>query len=295
MNQMKKLLIAALMLPALSLPANQFLFAFERGIGGGSGSAGPPPTGDFAATPASAGWTVLGGSSAVLLDNTTPNAFSSISEGPGSNAYRPDLSDWNWGFLFFTGRNSAPAPQVFFAFTNSLGATNQGISGFDGSMQNEWLTDANYSLDGRTFSDLQSLSVFSNPRATAGITHHFALETPLGWVVASEAFSPSATNWSNFYLLDDPQNATWLTGFYDPVGGSLATNAVGLTEVSISGDTPILGYGILTFTGDAVGQNDSWVRFDDFLVTAIPEPSTWAALLGLFGLTLVAVRRRIRR
>jgi hypothetical protein len=292
MKPSKKIILAALLLPCVSLSANQFLFAFERGIGGGSGSAGPPPTGDFAATPASAGWTVLGGANAVLLDNTTPDAFSAISEGPGSNAYRPELSDWNWGFLFFSGRNGAPAPQVFFSFTNSLGATSEGLSSFNGTMQNEWLTNASYSLDGRTFSDLESLSVFSNPRATAGISHHFAIETPSGWVVASEVFSPSTTNWGNFYLLDDPQNATWLTGFYDPVAGTLATSAAGLTEVSIAGDTPILGYGILTFTGDAVGTNDSWVRFDDYLVVAIPEPSVWAALLGLVSLALVVRRRR---
>lgn len=113
--------------------------------------------------------------------------------------------------------------------------------------------------------------------------------------MASEVFAPAATNWSNFYLLDDPQNATWLGGFYDPDAGTLATGPAGLSQVSISGDTPVLGYGILTFTGDAVGQNDSWVRFDDYLVTAVPEPSTWASLLGLVALAVVATRRGFRR
>lgn len=288
MNQLKKIVLAALMVPCVSLSANSFLFAFERGIGGGS-------AGDPSATPASAGWTVLGGADAVSLEYDTPDRFSAISEGPGSNAYRPQLSDWNWGFLFFTGRNGSPAPEVFFSFTNVLSTTAQGITSFDGTMQNEWLTDAAHSLDGRTFSDLQSLSVFSNPRATDGISHHFAIEIPTGWVVASEVFAPAATNWSNFYLLDDPQGATWLGGFYDSDAGTLATSPAGLSEVSISGDTPVLGYGILTFTGDAVGTNDSWVRFDDYLVTAVPEPSTWAALLGLVALAVVAARRRMSR
>lgn len=50
----------------------------------------------------------------------------------------------------------------------------------------------------------------------------------------------------------------------------------------------------LTLSGatGSVGDSGSGARFDNFQIAAVPEPSTYAALLGLLALGFVAYRRR---
>jgi len=290
-NRILTLLPIALLFACAPLSADRFLHAYERGVGGGVG-------GDANATPDTVNWTVLATASAVPL--TFPHVsgqpgFSAVSEGPGSSAY-PDLSTIqdNPGFLYFSGGNGEPAPQVFFAFNETLTTTTTSVVKNSGDMQTSWLTDASFPMTSITFGDLLSLSVYTNPRNISEKVHHFAIKIASGWVVADTAFSPTATNWSNFFQLADPQSATWLGGFYDPVAETLATSLAGLSTVSITADTPVLGYGMVVFTGSLSGDNGSWVRLDDYLVTAVPEPAVYAAVLAGLALLVVVARRRAR-
>lgn len=278
------LIIAPFALSPVSA-SSTFLHAFERGIGGG-------PSGDTAASFDTVNWEVLAGSAGMDIDNETADAFGAISEGPGSNAYLGSLSSRSQGFWFASGRTGSPAPEVFFAFNETLATTTDSVPGFDGSMQDEWLTDAAFPMSAIRFEDLQKLSVYSNPRSTANLSAHFSIQTSSGWLVAQDAFTYSTTDWTNFFELD-VQSATWLEGFYDEGAGTLETSLSGLSEIAVSGDAAVSGYGIVFFTGSNTGTSDSWVRMDDFAVTAVPEPSTYAAVVGLLAL-LGALRARRR-
>jgi hypothetical protein len=53
-------------------------------------------------------------------------------------------------------------------------------------------------------------------------------------------------------------------------------------------------FGIMTYK-TAIDTTRSWLEFTQFEVVAVPEPSTYAALFGLFALACVALRRRLRK
>lgn len=84
--------------------------------------------------------------------------------------------------------------------------------------------------------------------------------------------------YTTYYSNDGGANYTLLTTYTAPDGSVLA-NAAGKIGISYGGYTP------------QVQQGD----FDSFtLTTAVPEPSTYALLLGSLGVVALLVRRRVR-
>jgi hypothetical protein len=88
-----------------------------------------------------------------------------------------------------------------------------------------------------------------------------------------------------------------ISAFYDADGATGGYTWTGLGSIDIdgaqnwgldSGDT--ISLGLLVF--NAYGATPADVRFDNFSATAIPEPSTYAALAGLLALGGVIWKRR---
>ncbi|MCC5804805.1 MAG: PEP-CTERM sorting domain-containing protein [Opitutales bacterium] len=89
-----------------------------------------------------------------------------------------------------------------------------------------------------------------------------------------------ASNAVNFFNLENQLTADFTTIQLDVSG------------VPANADTLFLEFNLVTGAFDGSGGG---VTIDNITVTAIPEPSVYAALLGLLALGLVAARRRAKR
>jgi len=99
------------------------------------------------------------------------------------------------------------------------------------------------------------------------------------WYVSNTSFI--ANNTASFQAFNFDMTGTWAT---------IADSSVALTFTG----TGSLAAGSLQAAGVLVTQPDNaaYLNFDQFSITAIPEPSTFAALAGVAALGLVAYRRR---
>lgn len=107
----------------------------------------------------------------------------------------------------------------------------------------------------------------------------YVTTTALAGTVADQATFTSAPTKLTFSGLN---TASW-SALSFTAGSALSIGSA----ATLPGNSTITGFGLYATTGTA-GTG----RFDDFTVTAIPEPSTFAALAGLGVLGLAASRRR---
>ncbi len=119
--------------------------------------------------------------------------------------------------------------------------------------------------------------VSANPFSTASMTGgQFAANAELKTLT----FDPAADQWRSLSFSQAATNPFSTNG-----GGNLSLGALSTNDLSGG----ITAFGIYIDSG----TNNS-VRFDTFTITAIPEPSAFAALAGLGALGLAATRRRRR-
>ncbi|MCC5807206.1 MAG: PEP-CTERM sorting domain-containing protein [Opitutales bacterium] len=116
----------------------------------------------------------------------------------------------------------------------------------------------------------------------------FVIETDAGFFASSSTeLSSGQANGVELVALADPTSTNWFT--YDPA-----------TSISVVGGasnpdlTNVIGMGIW-FDNVRAGSAMSGMGFyvTDIQLTAIPEPSTYAALFGLLAIGFVLVRRRV--
>ena len=135
------------------------------------------------------------------------------------------------------------------------------------------------------WSNLEEVSFVANRGSAFVGTTRAVLQIGGDWY-ASEA-QTFTTTVSPYSI--DIQDSNWVA--FTP-GTSLALSGAGdtLADLGVSGNLQSVGFWVNTTSG--TGSNRQW-RVDDLEVTAIPEPSTYAALIGLLALVFVA-RRRLR-
>ena len=90
-----------------------------------------------------------------------------------------------------------------------------------------------------------------------------------------------------------------ISTFYDADGVIGGDNWVALTSYNIGSSTYNWGMGpsdtfslVLIGSSSSIGITTGQAYFDNFAVTAVPEPSTYAGILGACALGLVVIRRR---
>jgi hypothetical protein len=283
-----KQFIPALLLLTLSTATAQVVFNqsfnFTAGQNGAVLSEGDPGV---------IGWRGSYGASGTALP------FSNEFDGfVGSYAWA--ISDGN--FLYATNTDNASNPRAWMIHTTNLDVqysdvitTGYGTLDFYADVPGQTLT-------GKTYGDITSLDIeMRNPDAT-DLPGRFALEVDLGggpeWVVADTPFFGVDNSFSLYSLVTDPA-AGWLQNVYTP-DSFLANGPLVGTSILIPDTAPVTGYGIYFevpdgFTSGGTGTDSSSirVRLREFNITAVvPEPSTYALLLGAAALLLVARRRR---
>lgn len=125
------------------------------------------------------------------------------------------------------------------------------------------------------------------------------------WFVSRETYTRNVGNAAGFeagniQISANFSDLTWRPLFApngtDPFDGLNLEASSGFTRITNAANpaASILPSGSITAIGMYHWHSviNTATRFDDFTITAIPEPSTYAALIGLLALGLVAWRRR---
>jgi hypothetical protein len=113
----------------------------------------------------------------------------------------------------------------------------------------------------------------------------------------------SSLDAGSFNVLDDPISWTRVDSleFVSPntagggtgLDGRLAANRTVFDSVAVSAEFEADQYLLLRWYQDDVTNNDA-LGINDFSITMIPEPSTYAMILGFLGLAIAALRRKRR-
>ncbi len=191
------------------------------------------------------------------------------------------------GFLFGTVTDGS-TPGAYVKYTTHTGVSTD----FQNQPQDDWYRiGPAMSLEGLMLGQITDLTVRSNVRTSAGVD---GIEARFGLLVNGEwYFSANAYNlvtaWAE-YSLADPASQQWISGAFTP-GSSLDINLDSPSLTTLGESDVVQGYAWAYWIGDLTG-NDAWARLDRYAVTAIPEPSAYAALIGALALGLVLWRRR---
>jgi hypothetical protein len=220
----------------------------------------------------------------------------------------------NWGFASSSGKaqNSSGLqfgrlsivdgadgePGVGYNYINTNDNSNGNVSWFAGDLETP--ADPMSLAQG----DVQSLGLRIGHSNTTNQTRWLVRidngGTP-NWFVSREDYQmttaiPSGSGFEvgNIGISANFADLTWASLSYDGLidsassGFAIITDATALTEVALpTGNITALG----VYNWNSINSS---TRFDDFTITAVPEPSTYAALLGLAALGLAAWRSRRR-
>jgi hypothetical protein len=116
------------------------------------------------------------------------------------------------------------------------------------------------------------------------------------WFASADGFNPTEDNTWQTFTIANISTANWLTLSFDSDNNNAVT--LGDTALTLAGHNAIgnlnsVGIHVSTTATSGSNNQTQW-RTDNIAVTAIPEPSTYAALLGLLAIGFVAWRRRRR-
>lgn len=207
-----------------------------------------------------------GGSSTVVtgLEGVATGAGSAVFE--NVNALSPHGDNLEEGFVFMGTDGNNSTRFIFSVPTTGMGDWATGGALLAGLASVDW-GQRNQSATARTRLAIQidgdwyaTVADFTNPSAATWTTHTLSI-TP-------------STEWHPLALQGNGSS------------DALATDTT-VTTSTITGTVGAIGL----YAWSPSGNN---VRFDSFVVSAIPEPSTYAALFGLAALGLVFHRRRAR-
>ncbi|MCC5839301.1 MAG: PEP-CTERM sorting domain-containing protein [Opitutales bacterium] len=220
------------------------------------------------------------------------------------NATLINIPGWNWAVS--DGGDSASTARQFSRLSNGTG-----IGGTAGFVYNApaaqvgevasltWYNGATFSQD-----TLDSLSVFIGHNNNANETRFVIEIDGAGWFTTTQAWTNNVGGGGNFasQAVEVSLNFTTTGSAWRPLAfdGNVGAASTGFAVFSGDQSANALETTLPAGTITAVGVYNyiynympagSITRFDDFAV-AIPEPSTYAAILGLLALGLLIHRRR---
>lgn len=137
-------------------------------------------------------------------------------------------------------------------------------------------------------------------RRTGGLTaetqHRMVIAIGADYYITGSLGTQGGSQGGDLVTLADPTAATWFS--FDPVSGVSAASIGAAADIVSNGQiTGITGLGLWfnnsrQNTSGTLNMNITDISFN--AVSAIPEPSAYAAMAGLCGLVLAATRRRRR-
>ncbi|MCC5806693.1 MAG: PEP-CTERM sorting domain-containing protein [Opitutales bacterium] len=233
-------------------------------------------------------WNVAAGSAADVNPSYISPATGNVSAGNTDPSPLFDGEAFRGrGFLFGTVTDGS-TPGAYVKYTTHSGVSTD----LQNDPQPDWYRiGPAMSFEGLTLGQITDLTVRSNVRTSAGvdgIEARFGLRVNGDWYFSADAINLE-TSWGD-YSLADPASQQWISGAFAP-GVSLDIDLDSPSFVTLDGNDVVEGYAWAYWIGDLTG-NDAWARLDRYVVTAIPEPSAYAALIGALALGLVLWRRR---
>ncbi|MGC9452020.1 MAG: PEP-CTERM sorting domain-containing protein [Oceanipulchritudo sp.] len=213
----------------------------------------------------------------------------------------PDFTNNDRGFIFGSGAGDSTtgyAPQALFFWTSHLTTVNvvQGAKG-SGTVETDWMSPDSNPLSAVTLGQISELFVQTLPRNLA-LVYRLAFEVDGTWYVDATGHTNSAFSWEN-YSMTMAGSSVYPLPFTPGVEMDIeVTDNTLLALSSLDQEALVTGYGLYVDTGDAKGTSNntgSWARADAFYINAVPEPATFALLLGAGAFGLILLRRRNRR
>ncbi len=294
------LLPIALLLACTPVLASPYTYTFTFNNEGTIPNPNPPPA-NIDRPIQAANWNGIY-SSAALPAVTGTAIFADLSEGviAGQGGFP---GAYKAGFLFVSGKDSQPAPGGFLVWSANTNVVYEPQLPQGGSTvvnpQTDWFSPdagAPGNLNQLLAGNLLTLQMYVSTRNAAGVRYHFALKIDGEWYVSQQVFQGSGNNvWTLASI--DIQSANWLGGITGAgfLNLDFTANPPTVHTIASLGPTAMLDtIGVYIDTDNAAGTTASWARVDSIILTAVPEPAAYAAVLAGLALLFVALRRRAR-
>jgi len=190
------------------------------------------------------------------------------------------------GFLFALPPNTTSEASIL--YTTNLNSTTT----LQDAPQGDWFrAGGSGTLSGLTLGDISSISFYARNGTTAPVMR-LALQVGTTWYASNSTFQTTQTTNFEQFTLSNPIGFNWYSGVFVP-GTSLSADVTALPSALLAGSSVVTGYGVYSDIGGIASANDARVRIDSFVVTTVPEPTTWALLVG--SLTTLVIFRRHRQ
>lgn len=262
--------------------ARAVLIDFDTGYAEGSTLAGI----DDPNVPGSAVWTSNAGGSFVAVANGSGLA-AAINGGPGAVLNRLDLTAavGGPGGIDFTKevRLKADINLVSLNGTGNALILALGNGDVTNATGNTWTTLTIGGAGGAT-----APIYLSRSNGAGGV-----VQTPVNGTGANSEFSDFAGSLNTYLSVDIRFNPVTLLYTYVSIGGTDFTAAFSASALPLLGANTSAGYTLSLLKSSSQSAE---IHIDNLFVgnTAVPEPASAAALLGLAGLGLAAIARRRR-
>ncbi len=188
------------------------------------------------------------------------------------------------GFAFALPANDTSEATIL--YNTNLGT----IDTFQDAPQGSWRRVGTQSLSGLTLGEINTVSFYARNGSTSPVMR-LALQVGTTWYTSSSSYQTTQTANFEKFTLTNPVGINWYEGAFVP-NVSLSSDVTLLPSVSLSSSSVITGYGLYSDIG-GLAATDARVRMDSFEIATVPEPTTWALLIG--SLAAAALLRRRRR